>query len=489
MRRSARHVRKFTSDRSATVQAESNDPSIPVPCAALFLRSARPNDDLSPATEAYERTWNILSCCPHPFDSDVFEYMHGGQMGAAKKQRRRGTGAAAQGGSGDSAVGDGDGDGGRMRDAHARATAEDPNPRPSAPRNAAEPARLTRARFASPPPLALLRPQIAQPVQRPRSPLHRPPISLSAAAPTRSQRRRSHPLQAPIGYRSLRLKMQQPTGEAPSGSRSLEPERSRRVCAMENIRVGGVTQENAAAIGLREAKESSSVDSMKLCDAVPSEISMVLGQDADSSELKNQKEELCTNTMEVPHGKVRAAEQFEFQGASSIDMMTAVALHEHPADNHKHQKEESDAGSLEMTKEKKIAIADEGQESPRAAKTLAKGEDRQSSSGSARSNQVVSSLDMVVIRGLVTDRSISALGILVDDNKLLNVFSLDLGEIFMQSMLLELLRMAQVDAPLWNAPGMDGPGETLNEEYARMFRRGIGPKQYELKSEASLSYS
>ncbi|TVU16192.1 hypothetical protein EJB05_39744 [Eragrostis curvula] len=201
----------------------------------------------------------------------------------------------------------------------------------------------------------------------------------------------------------------------------LKPERSRRVCAMENIRgllplLSFYTPENAAAIGLREAKESSSVDSMKLCDAVPSEISMVLGQDADSSELKNQKEELCTNTMEVPHGKVRAAEQFEFQGASSIDMMTAVALHEHPADNHKHQKEESDAGSLEMTKEKKIAIADEGQESPRAAKTLAKGEDRQSSSGSARSNQVVSSLDMVV-----TDRSISALGILVDDNKLLNV--------------------------------------------------------------------
>ncbi|TVU16173.1 hypothetical protein EJB05_39725 [Eragrostis curvula] len=50
----------------------------------------------------------------------------------------------------------------------------------------------------------------------------------------------------------------------------------------------------------------------------------------------------------------------------------------------------------------------------------------------------------------------------------------------------ELLRMAQVDAPLWNAPAMDGSGETLNEEeYARMFPRGIGPKQYELKSEAS----
>ncbi|CAN6277002.1 unnamed protein product [Urochloa humidicola] len=50
----------------------------------------------------------------------------------------------------------------------------------------------------------------------------------------------------------------------------------------------------------------------------------------------------------------------------------------------------------------------------------------------------------------------------------------------------ELVRMAQLDEPLWNAPGLDGPGETLNEEeYARMFPRGLGPKQYGLKSEAS----
>ncbi|KAL6651994.1 hypothetical protein ACP70R_010919 [Stipagrostis hirtigluma subsp. patula] len=52
----------------------------------------------------------------------------------------------------------------------------------------------------------------------------------------------------------------------------------------------------------------------------------------------------------------------------------------------------------------------------------------------------------------------------------------------------ELVRMAQLDEPLWNAPaGLDGgAGETLNEEeYARMFPRGLGPKQYGLKSEAS----
>ena len=50
----------------------------------------------------------------------------------------------------------------------------------------------------------------------------------------------------------------------------------------------------------------------------------------------------------------------------------------------------------------------------------------------------------------------------------------------------ELVRMAQLDEPLWNAPGVDGSSETLNEEeYSRMFSRGLGPKQYGLKSEAS----
>nr|CAB3485830.1 unnamed protein product [Digitaria exilis] len=51
----------------------------------------------------------------------------------------------------------------------------------------------------------------------------------------------------------------------------------------------------------------------------------------------------------------------------------------------------------------------------------------------------------------------------------------------------ELVRMAQLDEPLWNMPGIDGSSsETLNEEeYARMFPQGLGPKQYGLKSEAS----
>ncbi|XP_040382717.1 homeobox-leucine zipper protein ROC1 isoform X2 [Oryza brachyantha] len=44
----------------------------------------------------------------------------------------------------------------------------------------------------------------------------------------------------------------------------------------------------------------------------------------------------------------------------------------------------------------------------------------------------------------------------------------------------ELTQMAQLDEPLWSS-------ETLlnEEEYARMFPRGLGPKQYGLKSEAS----
>ena len=50
----------------------------------------------------------------------------------------------------------------------------------------------------------------------------------------------------------------------------------------------------------------------------------------------------------------------------------------------------------------------------------------------------------------------------------------------------ELVRMAQLDEPLWNAPGVDGSSETLKEEeYSRMFSGGLGPKQYGLKSEAS----
>ena len=51
----------------------------------------------------------------------------------------------------------------------------------------------------------------------------------------------------------------------------------------------------------------------------------------------------------------------------------------------------------------------------------------------------------------------------------------------------ELIQMARLDEPLWAAPGLvDGPTEALNEEeYGRMFPRGLGPKQYGLKSEAS----
>uniref|UniRef100_A0A0E0KVJ1 Uncharacterized protein n=1 Tax=Oryza punctata TaxID=4537 RepID=A0A0E0KVJ1_ORYPU len=55
----------------------------------------------------------------------------------------------------------------------------------------------------------------------------------------------------------------------------------------------------------------------------------------------------------------------------------------------------------------------------------------------------------------------------------------------------ELVRMAQLDEPLWSVAPLDAVAaaaamETLNdEEYARMFPRGLGPKQYGLRSEAS----
>lgn len=49
----------------------------------------------------------------------------------------------------------------------------------------------------------------------------------------------------------------------------------------------------------------------------------------------------------------------------------------------------------------------------------------------------------------------------------------------------ELVRMSQLGEPLW-AVGIDGFTETLNEEeYARIFPRGIGPKSPGMKSEAT----
>ncbi|KAD4982261.1 hypothetical protein E3N88_18932 [Mikania micrantha] len=49
----------------------------------------------------------------------------------------------------------------------------------------------------------------------------------------------------------------------------------------------------------------------------------------------------------------------------------------------------------------------------------------------------------------------------------------------------ELIRMAQAGEPLW-VPNSDNSSETLTEdEYTRMFPRGMGPKQLGLKSEAS----
>ncbi|XP_058072618.1 homeobox-leucine zipper protein ROC2-like isoform X2 [Magnolia sinica] len=49
----------------------------------------------------------------------------------------------------------------------------------------------------------------------------------------------------------------------------------------------------------------------------------------------------------------------------------------------------------------------------------------------------------------------------------------------------ELIRIAQLGEPLW-LPGLDGSMEILSEEeYVRTFPRGIGPKPFGLKSEAS----
>ncbi|EEC83013.1 hypothetical protein OsI_28071 [Oryza sativa Indica Group] len=49
----------------------------------------------------------------------------------------------------------------------------------------------------------------------------------------------------------------------------------------------------------------------------------------------------------------------------------------------------------------------------------------------------------------------------------------------------ELVQMAQLDEPLWSSSSEPAAALLDEEEYARMFPRGLGPKQYGLKSEAS----
>ncbi|XP_062218773.1 BAG family molecular chaperone regulator 6 [Phragmites australis] len=118
-------------------------------------------------------------------------------------------------------------------------------------------------------------------------------------------------------------------------------------------------------LGLGEAKGPSSVNSVELCDTVPSRVSVEVMQDADSSEQKNKKEESCTTRMEVAHEEGKAAVHIEFKGASSMDMMSDAALPEHPAHNQECHIEESNSVSMEeVTEEEKTAVEDEGQEVP-----------------------------------------------------------------------------------------------------------------------------
>jgi homeobox-leucine zipper protein len=49
----------------------------------------------------------------------------------------------------------------------------------------------------------------------------------------------------------------------------------------------------------------------------------------------------------------------------------------------------------------------------------------------------------------------------------------------------ELLRMARVDAPLWNGGVAGVPQQLDEEEYGRTFPGGLGPRQYGLRPEAS----
>ncbi|OEL34705.1 BAG family molecular chaperone regulator 6 [Dichanthelium oligosanthes] len=119
------------------------------------------------------------------------------------------------------------------------------------------------------------------------------------------------------------------------------------------------------------AVEEPSVDSMEPCDAVPSGIPMEVKQDEDACEQKNEKEEeSCSTTIEGANKEGKAAEQFELQASSSMDMLSDAALPENPVDNQEHEIKESNAVSVEQVTEccccqqEKPAVEGEGKEEP-----------------------------------------------------------------------------------------------------------------------------
>ncbi|CAN6251057.1 unnamed protein product [Urochloa humidicola] len=97
---------------------------------------------------------------------------------------------------------------------------------------------------------------------------------------------------------------------------------------------------------------------MEPCDAVSSGTPMEVEQYEDTSEQKVKKEEPCSTTKE------QANEDFGLQVQPSTDMLTDLALAEHPTHDQDHKVEESNAVSLEQVTEEKSAIKSEGKEVP-----------------------------------------------------------------------------------------------------------------------------
>ncbi|RLM77897.1 hypothetical protein C2845_PM12G08820 [Panicum miliaceum] len=147
------------------------------------------------------------------------------------------------------------------------------------------------------------------------------------------------------------------------------------------------------AVELGKLEEPSSVDSMEPCDEVPSGIPMEVEQDADAGEQKNEKEESCSTTMEEANEKGRAAEQFELQVPSSMDMLSDAGLPEYPTDNQEHEVEESNAVSVEQVTEEKPAVEDEEKEAPLLVNSTEQLHDSASAEDSSRLKQCTASTE------------------------------------------------------------------------------------------------
>uniref|UniRef100_A0A0A8ZMB3 BAG domain-containing protein n=1 Tax=Arundo donax TaxID=35708 RepID=A0A0A8ZMB3_ARUDO len=145
----------------------------------------------------------------------------------------------------------------------------------------------------------------------------------------------------------------QPSGESNcTSSNNEELERARSV--IQTVAPTSTVEASVEEDARRLYEEPSSMESMKLCDTAPSDVSKELRQVADPNEQKHQIEESSATTMEEAPDEGKAAAQVEQQGASLMDITSDEVLLG-CSTSEKHQIEESNGIAKEAPEEDKAA--------------------------------------------------------------------------------------------------------------------------------------